>query len=319
MIGAALFVVTAMVASCREPTSLEIDVRTNLAAADVRGTAFVVAGTPFAAEERVKLTSWSATTNAVGPDGHVGTLVAIPEGGRNEGSVSIVVVVGVGRNATSCAPPKFEGCIVARRQLAYRAHTRLRLPIVLETSCVDVPCDATSTCAKGSCVSANVDCNDDGSCDPPARLVPVDAGNDPDATLDAPLPSDGDPPDARPDGSDAATDGGDASPGPTGNDCPTNAGTIDCRTTSSAPDCCFYSTSFFCTSSCPGNTYSCTGRRYCSSAYCCGTDMPPSASCGTSCAHFVCTGDGDCPPQLPRCTKRYYPTFGSTFVKECEP
>ncbi len=322
---AALFVALGAIASCREPTSIEIDVRTNLAASDMRGTVFVVAGTAAEAVGLMTKGSWSAVTNAVDGDGHVGTLVAVPHGGGGGGGVSIVVIAGYGRAATSCAPPKFDGCIVARRQLSYRAHARLRLPIALDLSCANVPCDELSTCANGKCVSAQTTCDDDDGCRLEAPAASGEDGGTPDAggeggaegdaLVDGPTQTD-----AKPDGPVPGDAGGDANSGGIANICPAPTA-IDCY-----PNICCYTSSnnFQCgpTAACSVSVYKfqCTGRLHCAaSEFCCSESTPETSHCATDCVlHTLCNSDADCPVDIPKCTKRFFPGGGAKYLSECQ-
>jgi hypothetical protein len=80
------------------------------------------------------------------------------------------------KTADDCVRTNYTGgCIVARRSVRYVSHQRLELPIALDTSCIDVPCGATTTCVNGNCVPAMIDqcgpngCMPDGG--PPQPVV----------------------------------------------------------------------------------------------------------------------------------------------------
>ena len=79
----------------------------------------------------------------------------VPTGAKDE-AFSIRVVTSIVGNADDCASTNYEGCVVARRALNFIPHSTLHLPIVLEASCLGVPCDATKTCHHGVCVSATI-------------------------------------------------------------------------------------------------------------------------------------------------------------------
>lgn len=161
--ASAAFVGVLAVASCREPTSLSIEVRTNVPwRAGIR-TSFTV-DRPGRAESTPPAT---ISTSSWGSDGLVGTLTAVPES-SSDASVSVKIVMGITRDPTQCLAANYVGCIVARRQLRYRPHERLVLPISLFEKCTGQSCDPSSTCNYlGQCVPAAVDCLDN-TCSSPA-------------------------------------------------------------------------------------------------------------------------------------------------------
>jgi len=188
--------VAIMASSCREATAIVIDARTN--APQLRGTSFTV-GAPGETENGPPTTF----TTALEPNGTIGTLVVVP-GSSDDAQLSVKVVAGVDRPPSQCKAPDYFGCIVARRLLRYRPHLRLELPVLLDLDCASVPCDAVSTCRRGSCVDAEVPCDDErcsGAPDDPGP--PVDAGGR-DAVADS---SFNDSSDAA-SNADAALDGG---------------------------------------------------------------------------------------------------------------
>ncbi len=165
------------IASCRDATQVVIEARTNVAHRAGLVTAFTV-GLPETVENAPSTTE---TNEPWGPDGFIGSLVSIP-GGEKDGPLAVKLVMGVNREARDCLPPKYEGCIVARRKLRYLPHERLRLPIALYAQCEGVPCDQDTTCnALGQCVSASVDpnaCTTPEGCTVPGDLPPDDVTPD---------------------------------------------------------------------------------------------------------------------------------------------
>ncbi|MBS2020254.1 MAG: hypothetical protein JST00_45765 [Deltaproteobacteria bacterium] len=305
--------------SCKEPTSVEIEVRTTLQPNEVRGTQFFVGGDPSALESDVGNGYPSAETANAGADGFVGTLVSIPPDGES-GSLSIVVVLGFSNAPSACRPQNgYKGCIVARRRLAYRKNERLRVPILLDPSCVDVPCDAVSTCAKGSCFSSSIECAADGSCRgpenggtqrPPER--PIDGGAE--AAVDASDASADAPPDALVDSpidapADRKFDGPIEPSSPDAIRCP---GQPDCALANET--CCISSGSGTCLSDLalcapPTLTVRCDGPEDCGIRACCivtnGTACLP--ACPTE--ESLCHSDADCPLVRPTCTPLQYANF----------
>lgn len=271
--------------SCKEPTSVVIEVRTTVPVGDVRATMFAVGGNPGEAEQKAALGSVDAVTKSVDPSGFVGTLVAVPSNG--DGSrLAVVIVLGVGVAPQTCKPPDYKGCIVARRSLAYRANERLRLPIVIEPACVNVPCSPTTTCQKGSCYESSVSCDAANVCASPGdNGSPVDGGGD---GNDGTLPDGTLPDGARPDGStnDGATgdakadapDGGNTFDGST-----PNAGLVFCP--APATDCVLGE---------PSNERCCTKSGA-------GTCAIPEVACTVGSYELYCDGPEDCPAITPYC------------------
>lgn len=222
--------VATLAVSCREATAVVIEARTN--APRLRGTSFTVGGSAYETESAPP----STDTDALDADGTIGTLVVVP-GSSDDAKLAIKLVAGVDRPPSQCKPPDYFGCIVARRILQYRAHERLRLPVLLDLDCKNVPCDAVSTCARGACVDATVGCSGD-RCNDPGEPGNVGEGGISfvDATSDSSTDARGDAPADAP-ATDATVDGGkDASSGGT-------PGKIDCLQStcnlSAGERCCF--------------------------------------------------------------------------------
>lgn len=194
---AALALALASSPGCQDATqvTLEISLSGRASCTETNGTAITVGGAPLSAEQRVTDEYVTATTTAcdVGTR-QVGTLVLTP--GEN-GRASLVVVVSYDKTASpsSCKPPLFKGCIVARRQVAFTDHRNLHLPVTIDPDCKDVPCDAFSTCRTGKCFSSDTLCDGD-SCVEPGD--PGDGGTSVDGQV-VPHPDSG--------GGDGAADG----------------------------------------------------------------------------------------------------------------
>lgn len=317
-LGLAVAVAAVLLAaeSCKEPTSVEIEVRTTLRPGEVRGTQFFVGGDPSAVEGDVGNGYPSAETTFAGGDGFVGSLVSIPRNGES-GSLSIVVVLGFSNGPSGCRPQNgYKGCIVARRRLAYRENERLRVPILLDPSCLDVPCDAVSTCAKGSCYSSSVECAADGSCRGPDNGGtqrpsdrPIDGGGA-EAAVEA--------------STDAATDvlveapadaPADGKGGPVE---PSSPDTIRCPGQPDCPlateHCCVQAGNGSCVSNVslcapPILVVRCDGPEDCGSMACCivsnGTACLPACPSGDN----LCHSDADCPAVRPTCMPNQYANF----------
>lgn len=164
-------VVALVVAACREPTEITIELTSNACASLTEtGIAVGVPGTLSGA-------SFSATQPGCQSAGVIGSIALTPSGARDD-IVAIEVTAGLGKSPAACvhADPK---CIVARRVVRYIEHRPLTLPIALDSSCAGVACDDPSTtCLSGACVPAKVDC--------PTTTCGL-GGIVPDAAVDAPL------------------------------------------------------------------------------------------------------------------------------------
>ena len=149
----AAFVVCGLVSSCQDATQIVVEARTNLVYRGGLVVAFTV-GSPGETEHADPTTEWRDGWAA---DGVIGSLAVVPGSGK-DGALGVKLVMGVDRDARSCTPPEYRGCIVARRLLHYTPHSRLRLPVTLYAQCKNVLCNEASTCnVLGQCVPAQVD------------------------------------------------------------------------------------------------------------------------------------------------------------------
>ena len=166
--------VVAAVVSCQAPTELTLDISTDAQCGlEVKTTAIYVAQSPAAADANVQSRSPIAQTDAC-TSGTIGSLVITP-GGDNG---AVVIVAGFdGKSPTDCVDGNYVNCIIARRSFSFIKHTPLTVPIVLERDCLNVPCDAESTCHNGACYSSSLDCSGS-SCSAIGSndAGPVDAG-----------------------------------------------------------------------------------------------------------------------------------------------
>ena len=179
--------ITASTGACRTPTQVTLDVTyRGGACSDLRGVAFIVATDPHGAEARIATDLFTTVTTDCtlglpGEPQRVGTLVVTPNDDSNR--ASIIVLTSIDKRVEECTPADgYFGCIVARRAFSFVDHTSLTMEISLDLDCKNVPCDAVSTCAKGTCVDSAVPCTEDG-CGPP--IEQTDAG-----AVDAPTTSD---------------------------------------------------------------------------------------------------------------------------------
>ena len=309
-IGSITLVVTAGWGSeaCRDATQVTVDIRTlGIPCSSLKGVSIVVARGPQEAEDRMGLGSLSAQVERGVCDGaRVGTLVLTP----NEPRGAIVVAARVSDDpASTCKPPLYRGCIVARRSFTFLDHVSGTLPITLEVACADVPCDVVSSCRSGTCVSSETTCSEGTQrCESPAEPVVLADGGVEDsrdgASADGSNLVDGALVDSGRDGSDAG-DGSVATRDGATNECPLQNGTKpDCKTLGTSAVCCAPASGPSCATSAAvcgdlDPRYDCLGAAHCPAAtWCCARSgvAPPQSSCAATCkGAFLCTVDADCP------------------------
>lgn len=302
-------IVATSVHACKEPTQVTVDIRTlGFKCAELKKITIVVAKEPEAAE-----TKWEfpqAEVEKCAGDFEVGTLVVTPSG--NAGAVMVLASY----TDAKCIGPKYEGCIVARRRFSFIENVPLRVPITLEASCKDVPCNALSSCRSGVCVTSETDCSSDGTCEAISEpVIAPDGGTVApplDATIDAPVNDTGIPPtDSGTDAPIVADSGPDVLVGPSfpdsGNNCPASAAGPDCFDMPGLV-CCAQGQAFLCIQDggCTGGpAFPCTGREHCGAGFCCAPQiavpMGPTSSCfiDPTCGDsgvVLCNGEADCPP-----------------------
>jgi cysteine-rich repeat protein len=152
------------VSACRDPTQAKLVITTDALCSDVSDTTIHTGS--LAELESVPPVAATKTCE----DGAIGSLVVTPSG-DDDAAFGVRVVTGLGKSAEDCEVDGYRGgCILARRFLHFIPHETLHLPISMDVSCLDVPCDATQTCRDGRCVPADVDpneCLDEQGCNVP--------------------------------------------------------------------------------------------------------------------------------------------------------
>lgn len=171
--------------ACRQPTQLTLVITSpTVTCGDLKGVLISVAGSREEAERRAGGDFVTASATCADPASHdVGTLVVTP---GSSGTAAVIVVVGITTDARNCKEAtKYKGCVVSRRSIAFLDHVSGTVPVVIEPECIDVPCDIATTCKRGSCITSDFDCTDDGSCvsrDPRGRddggPGPAEGGSD---------------------------------------------------------------------------------------------------------------------------------------------
>lgn len=189
----ALGALTSLSGACRSPTSITLEITTDVKCSDLRGIA-IVSSSRDGAETASPATTTSKCTAIDATRSRIGSLVIVPSDAL-DAAIGIRVVAGIDRPVDQCsAATGYAGCIVARRTLRFQPRAELTLPIELHLDCKGVACGATSTCVAGTCRSSTLD--DPDSCSGEGCLGGFDGGVD------------ASPPDSTPDTSpDAATDG----------------------------------------------------------------------------------------------------------------
>lgn len=298
---------------CRTATQVTVEVRlAGITCDQLKGVAIVVARTPAEAEERLdgELLSAQIPTGQCGADPRLlGSLVLTP----SDGKAAIVVRARVRKDAkATCKKPDYVGCIVSRRAFAFVEHASVVLPMTLEISCADVPCDVMTSCRTGQCVTSNAECSDGiSTCESPAEPVVLSDGGI--APPDGAVEGGGDGSSPAEGGKDSASDappdapGSDGSTGLGTNICPA-ATPSDCTILVASGVCCnVMATQYQCltTAQCslsdPNNLrYGCLGRAHCSAGQlCCMTTVAPGGTanmCASSCpGPIACRSDDDCP------------------------
>ncbi len=187
------------VASCREPTQMVVSFKTN-ACGDAPELGVVTAPSLQEAQRRVTGGELTTTQTACVAPSMLGTLTLTP-GGDSGGTVVATLALRGKRPEDCLRDPAVAGCITSRRRFAFLEHTPLAIEIPLDLDCEGKACDAFTTCSRGSCVDARVECESNGACSEPGRSL--DGGLLPDAPPipDAgpiPLPDAGLPLDAGP-------------------------------------------------------------------------------------------------------------------------
>lgn len=186
---------------CQDATqvTLVVDLRSDIACADIAGgTAITVGADSQAVETRVARGEITTRTSACdAATRRVGTLIVTP---GDTGRGAVVVVVGYrGATPESCKPPKYDGCIVARRRFSFAEHTSLEMPITIDPDCAGVECPVDATCRAGACFGSEVAVGErcpGGVCEqpgePPKGVILLD-GAPPDARPPVPVGDSGVP------------------------------------------------------------------------------------------------------------------------------
>jgi len=151
--GLAFAALAIILASCLASTEIRLHVHTNVPCTDAakwKGVA-VYLGSPGAELEDKSPVLTSTVCDA---NGEVGSLVVVPSGAK-DAEVGVRVVAGLTHEPEDCAANHYQGCIVARRALRFNRHSALDLQIELTSECVNLGCDATTSCINGTCTDAH--------------------------------------------------------------------------------------------------------------------------------------------------------------------
>jgi len=203
-IAAAMGVLLFLFASCKDATQVRVTARTNV---EYRPGVTVAVFASGSGADKVPVSTSSEPWLS---DGAIGDLVVTPRAATDE-ALTLRLVMGLGRDASTCTDDAPTNCIVARRKLRFVPRAGLRVPIVLHYACAGVVCSSDTTCNYlGKCVDAQVDpasCNSEQGCglagdetvtgtsprgpgDAAAEALPLDAPSD--VSIDATVPDAGD-------------------------------------------------------------------------------------------------------------------------------
>jgi len=148
----ALPLVLLLVAACRAPTQITLELSTNVDCSQHKVSTQISIGHVTDVDQKPP----SAETTSCQPGGgRIGDLVVVPSGADDD-TVAIDVVAGVDVDpSVDCRPPGGPlggtSCIVARRALAFIPHENQTLPVVLSNKCLGVTCPSGTTCVDGVC------------------------------------------------------------------------------------------------------------------------------------------------------------------------
>jgi len=153
--------VLAIVVNCAGATELDVDVYSEVECGKHAEVGFVVANGLAGLSNKA---SSSTSVHCEPSSQRVGRIVVTPSGSNDDEIALQIVTRNDDQGSDTCtAANGYKGCIVARRQLHFRAHESTNVRVDLRLPCLDKPCDPTSTCVKGQCVSAvcpNDDCDE---------------------------------------------------------------------------------------------------------------------------------------------------------------
>jgi hypothetical protein len=156
--------------ACRTPTEVTVNITTDVPCTKEawQGIALYAGSPGLDVETRAP----SLTSTSCDASGNVGSIVLVPSG-SDDADIEVRVVAGVTRAPDDCATYGYDGCIVARRSLAFIPHESLSLTIALQGACLGNGCDPLHTCVDGVCddatLSSSTSSADAGSTAPTVR------------------------------------------------------------------------------------------------------------------------------------------------------
>lgn len=142
----------AVAPGCRTPTETTIDI-----VADVSHRPDMTVSVQLDDPDRVESSPPRVVTTRPWTAGaSIGSVVAVPSGGREDFAVRVVLATG--RDPSQCTATDAKGCIVVRRRLRFTRGESTRATVVLRGACMGVFCDASSSCSvDGTCGSLDSD------------------------------------------------------------------------------------------------------------------------------------------------------------------
>jgi hypothetical protein len=194
--------------ACREPTQITVDITTNTICPTEPLTGPRLVDVMFASGVKINPKSFVevTTTDQCTPSdpgdqtdtkgfATIGNLVLLPS--AEDPSVDVLVVAGVELAGPSAeiSPLRLSSaecrdliqadgvgaiggkpCILSRRRLGFVDHTKLLLPVDLDSRCIGKKCGEDESCSKGNCIPIDVDCDASGCVEPKGCDDDCDAG-----------------------------------------------------------------------------------------------------------------------------------------------
>lgn len=166
--------------SCREPTEIVVEIRTDLPCSDPQTRVdwtHIAVGMPMMVDGK-KTALETKSCKAGSPTNYIGNFVIVPSGRGTKAEVRVMQRATTTDANTTCTEGDIgKDCIVAKRVVQFLGSTKLRMQISLDRACLGKVCPGTQTCKNGACVEGDCSMN-------PALCMEMDGGAPLDATDD---------------------------------------------------------------------------------------------------------------------------------------
>lgn len=141
--------------ACREATSIELEITTDLACEEAKPvTTSIRVGT---LDDYATRAPRAVTTRCDAATGRIGSLVILPDDDPHAEVAIKIVTAAHGQLPEACDDRLDESCIVATRVVGFVPFRSLTLPVHMQSSCAGRACGPFETCIDGACESARVD------------------------------------------------------------------------------------------------------------------------------------------------------------------